>query len=204
MAIYLAHGFLFDKGEKRTFPTPRGEFKVRSFKLEIKEQGSNGQMYSTIPEFTAMNEVADMFDYDSVYIGMPMEVSFAVQGREMKWNDKTTGEPKSAWRTEVKAIKVGNWKQEGMPMQVQPPAAAPAPQPVPQPQPTFAPPAPLVTGPDAWKQLQASQGITAPPPQPQAQPPQQQGGFPTQQPEPSLAPGDVDFSKDDHNSPLPF
>lgn len=198
MAIYTAHGFLFDKGEKRTFPTPRGEFKVRNFKLEIKEQGNNGQMYSTIPEFTAMNEVADMFDYDSVYIGMPMQVSFVVQGKEMKWNDKQTGEARSAWKTEVKAIKVDNWNQEGVAPQ----------QPTPQPQPTappVAPPPQPAPQPQTQQQYppQKEQGFGAPPPQPQ-QPPQQQGGFPTEKPEPPLAPGEVDFSKDEHNSPLPF
>lgn len=99
-------GVVYDKGKTQTFPTPRGEFSVRVIKVEFKEQGRDGKMYSTIPELKLMNDNCNVVDYGGYEVGKEVDVWFSLNGREMKWNDKQTGQPKSAWKTEITCVKI--------------------------------------------------------------------------------------------------
>jgi hypothetical protein len=110
-------GFIYEKGETRTFPTPRGEFKVRNMKIEFKEEGRDGKEYSTIPEMSLINDMCHVLDYSGHNVGAPVDVWFSLSGREMKWKDKVTGEDKSAWKTEVKCHKLKLIETQPQPQQ---------------------------------------------------------------------------------------
>ena len=99
-------GIINHKEATKTFPTPRGEFKVRNIRIEIKETGRDGKEYSTIPEFKLINDLTSVVDYNGFEVGKEVEFYFSINGREMKWNDKNTGEPKSAWRSEITCLKI--------------------------------------------------------------------------------------------------
>ena len=99
-------GIINHKEATKTFLTPRGEFKVRNIRVEIKETGRDGKEYSTIPEMKLINDNTSIVDYNGYEVGKEVEFYFSINGREMKWNDKATGEPKTAWRSEITCLKI--------------------------------------------------------------------------------------------------
>ena len=99
-------GIINHKEATKVSPTPRGEFKVRNIRIEIKETGRDGKEYSTIPEMKLINDNTAIVDYNGYEVGKEVEFYFSINGREMKWNDKTTGEPKTAWRSEITCLKI--------------------------------------------------------------------------------------------------
>ena len=106
-------GFIYDKGVVKTFPTPRGEFKVRNIKVEFREEGRDGKVYTTIPELSLVNDTCHVLDYDGYEVGKEVDVWFSIKGRKMEWKDKNTGEDKSAWKTEIGCIKIKAVQAEG-------------------------------------------------------------------------------------------
>jgi hypothetical protein len=108
MANYFGplRGIMYDRGETKTFPTPRGEFKVRNIKVEFKETGRDGKEYSTIPELKLINDNCNIVDYAGYNVGKEVDVWFSINGKEMKWKDKVTGEDKAAWKTEITCLKL--------------------------------------------------------------------------------------------------
>lgn len=105
-------GVIYDKGSTKTFPTPRGEFKVRIIKVEVKEQGRDGKEYSQIPEFKLMNDNCNVMDYGPYSVGAEVDLWFTLSGKKMEWKDKQTGEDRSAWKTEVVCTKIKAVKEE--------------------------------------------------------------------------------------------
>ena len=99
-------GIMNHKEATKTFPTPRGEFRVRNIRIEIKEKGRDGKEYSTIPELKLINDLTSVVDYNGYEVGKEVDFWFSINGREMKWKDKNTGEDKSAWRSEITCLKI--------------------------------------------------------------------------------------------------
>lgn len=98
-------GVINEVSPTKSFPTPRGEFKVRTMKLEIKEKYQDKE-YSTIPEFQVVNDLCNALDYGTLKVGTEVEVKFSIGGKVVKWKDKQTGEDKSIHRTELKCITI--------------------------------------------------------------------------------------------------
>ena len=99
--FYPLKGYIFEKGEIKSFPTANGDFRVREFKLELRSD-YNGKEYKELVDFKLIQDKVNLLDY--VEIGDEVDLWFTLGGKYQPYKDKTTGEQKKFHRNELKVM----------------------------------------------------------------------------------------------------